>query len=359
MKIVFTIGTLSGGGAERVIARLSSRFSELGHDVHVLLVANGNVTYPISKGVNVKYIKPLLDVKFIRGLSRMIEYRKEVKRIAPDVVISFTAAVNIFVMQSLRGLKIKTILSERNNPYVDPPSAKKRKSRDKLYERADGIVFQTADARDYFSDSIKAKSKIIPNPLDSNIPETYDGERDHRIVTVGRLEPQKNHKMLIDAFSELHKAYPDYTLEIYGEGGRRAELEEQINTLGLSQSVRLMGYSTNVLEAIRSAAMFVLPSDYEGISNALIEALALGIPTVSTDHPIGGARSVICDGENGLLTPVGDKDSLKSAMELIIKTPSLASRLTDEAIKIREELSIDKIAAEWLEFITFTLVSDT
>ena len=356
MKIAFTVGSLSGGGAERVIARLATRLCEKGHEVSVFLIANARIDYPICSDICVRFIRPRINIRGIRGVLRKRKYRKEILKASPDVVISFTAAVNVFVLEALKGTGIKTVVSERNNPYVDPADAGLRKKRDKLYFHADGVVFQTSDAKAYFSDAIQKDSEIILNPLDDSLPTPYAGEREKRIVSVGRLEKQKNQTLLIEAFSELAKQFPEYILEIYGEGSLRTSLENKIEQLELKTRVFLKGYEKDVLSKISRAKMFVLSSDYEGISNALIEAMAIGLPVVSTDHPIGGARAVIVDGENGLLTPVGDRKALGDAMRAILEDAEISIKMGENATKIRERLSVEKIAEQWLAYLERVIV---
>lgn len=347
MKIAFTIGTLSGGGAERVVARLANQLNRNGHKVSIFLIANNKVEYTVDDNVKVSYVEPSIKVRGLRYFSRINKYKKLIKGFDPDVVISFTAIVNIFVISALRHTQYKVIVSERNNPYVDPVNAKTRRKRDKLYESVDGIVFQTEDAKKYFNSKIQDKSIIIANPIDENLPKAYEGDRENRIVTIGRLEPQKNQKLLIDAFAKVVNKHSEFHLDIYGEGSLRGELCEYISSLGLTDKIFLKGYCKNVLTDIIKSTAFVLSSDYEGMSNALIEAMAIGLPVISTDHPIGGARELIVDGENGLLVSVGDADLLSNAMLQVIDNKDFAYKLTTEAIKVREKLSVTNITKRW------------
>ena len=150
------------------------------------------------------------------------------------------------------------------------------------------ITFQTADGIGYFPAAIAKKAVIIPNPIDASIPQRYEGERAKKIVTVGRLHSQKNQALLLEAFSDFRAARTDYTLHIYGEGELEEKLKAYAVELGLGDSVVWHGFSARVKEEIADSRMFVLSSDFEGISNSMLEALAMGIPTISTDCPIGG-----------------------------------------------------------------------
>lgn len=351
MKLLFTIGSLAGGGAERVVSRLASCMAKRGNSVEIVLIAQNAVDYPLNENVDVRFINPKIQIRGMRYFLRCMEYRNEVKRFEPDVIISFTTAVNIFVLDALRGTDYRTLLSERNDPYNDPPNAELRRKRDRIYKRADGIVFQTEDAKAYFSDDIQTRSAVILNPVD--VPDKYiqKGNKEKKIFTVGRLEPQKNHSMLIKAFASIKRKFPDYRLEIYGEGSLRNKLEELIKSEGLEGSVFLKGYTRNIFEAVSTAEVFVLSSDYEGMSNALLEAMAMGLPVVSTDHPIGGARMVIKNRINGILTPVDDSNAFADAVCEILGNKSFSDSLSQNAADISKRLDIEKITDEWMDFI--------
>lgn len=351
MNIVFTVGSLSGGGAERVVARLASQLVDWGHNVSVLLIASNEIGYKIDNRVNVKYINPQCSIKGLRFFHRGMLYRKEISEINPDVVISFTVGVNLFALLFLLGSKYDVIISERNDPYVDPKGKLSRILRNILYRFADGVVFQTLDAQNFFPNRIKKKSTIIINPIDNILPKPSSKNREKNIVAVGRLEVQKNHALLIDAFSEIANDIPEYKLSIYGKGTLKDNLQSQIISLGMQERITLMGYCDNVLNEIVHSSIFVLPSNYEGISNSLLEAMAIGLPIISTDHPIGGARQLIKSGVNGILVDVGDKDGLKEAIIKLINTPSLAEILSVEATKVKQIASIDIITQKWIDFI--------
>lgn len=357
MKVLFTIGSLSGGGAERVVSRLASCMARKGHNVEIALIAQNDIDYPLDNNVTVKYINPKLQIKGMRYIFRCREYRKEVKHFKPDVIISFTTGVNLFVLDAIKPSSYKIILSERNDPYNDPKDEKLRKKRDKKYGEVSGIVFQTDDAKAYFSNDIQKCSTVILNPVEVPIEYINNGCKEKKIVTVGRLEHQKNHIMLINAFSEIHKHFPEYKLEIYGDGSLKTILEKYICEKELEEVVFLKGYTKNVFEAISTAKLFVLSSDYEGLSNALIEAMALGLPVVSTDHPIGGARMVIDNGVNGILTPVGDAHSFASAVCKILDDENMYTQISENAVKIGDKLDVEKITDQWIDFVNMVVNS--
>jgi GalNAc-alpha-(1->4)-GalNAc-alpha-(1->3)-diNAcBac-PP-undecaprenol alpha-1,4-N-acetyl-D-galactosaminyltransferase len=220
-----------------------------------------------------------------------------------------------------------------------------------LYHLSDGFVFQTMDARDYFGKYAIERGTVIANPLTGTLPEPYKGIRKKKFVTAVRLDPQKNLEMLIDAFSRFEKLYPDYTLEIYGEGSQRSYLENKCKEMNVENKVVLKGFSKNLHENILDASAFIMSSNYEGMSNSLLEALALGVPVISTDHPIGGARMFIKNGNNGILTKVGDTDEMFNALLFAANNPEKMQAMADEAIRIRQQISVEKIVSQWMSYI--------
>ncbi|MBE6957653.1 MAG: glycosyltransferase family 4 protein [Ruminococcaceae bacterium] len=347
MKIVFTMAYMQGGGAERVVSELANCFAGRGHEVSIITTRGGNCVYPLDENVQ------LIDLSGQdRGiLSRVRAVRKCIKENRFDAVISFLVNTNIETILSGLFLKTPVIISERNNPYVDPKNKIFRIMRSFTYPFADGYVFQTPDAREFFGKGIQKHSTVIMNPINPELPEPFQGLRDKRIVNVGRLVPQKNQKMFIDAFAEFFEAYPDYIAEIYGDGPMEQELAAYIQSKQLEEKVILKGFSKNVIPEIASAGIFAMSSDYEGMSNALIEAVGMGIPCVCTDHPIGGARMTIEEGISGFLVPVGDAHAMAEKMKAIAADPAMAESFSGKGLQLRQTLSIDAIADQWLAYM--------
>ena len=351
MKIVFVTQPLSTGGTERVVAALANRFFELGHEVKIIIVDNGDKnTYFTYKGIELINIdKPNNFVIDFFHRARVI--RKYLKNYKPDVVLPFATQKNVSVLFAMLFTNQKIIISERNNPYKDPRSRYLRILRKLLYFTADGYVFQTEGAKGYFSKSIQKRACVIPNPINSFIPDVWEGDREQRVVMVNRLDSQKNIKMGIDAFSHVVKKYPQYRLEIYGKGPLEKELQQYITEKNLNEKVILKGFCTNVTEQIRNAEIYLLTSDYEGMSNSLMEALALGLVCISTDHPTGGAKALIKNGENGLLIPIRNIEACAKAINKVLSSDSLRIKLSENAVRIREQLSIENIAVQWETYI--------
>ena len=352
-KIVFLVPSMSYGGAERVISILSNEWVKLGYEVAIISMdKEKREVYPLNDKIRLKFV----DEAHLRTPSdcvRLIKrVRKELLMEKPDIVLSFINSTAAFACLALRGTGIPVIFSERNDPYSNINGWKA-----KLFQRialhdAAHIVFQTEGARAYYKAKIRDKSSIILNPIEikSNIG-TENRRKEKKIVSVGRLCAQKNQKLLIDAFEMVQKNHPEYKLEIYGEGELRTELEEQIKCAGLSDFVILPGVKQNVFDYINAAAVFVFSSDYEGLPNALIEAMALGMPCVSTDCSPGGAREIIQNYENGILVPCGDKEKMAVAINFLLDNKEEAEKMGKEARKIRERLDAEKIAKRWITLL--------
>lgn len=348
-KILFVIGSLDNGGAERVVALLSSELSHLGYEVSIITIIKNNISYEINE--NVKIIPISITGSGIRrNFSRLKELRNTVKD--NDVIISFLSTVNIATLISSVGLNKKIILSERNDPAKEPGTKAGRLFRNLLYllNKKCEFVFQTEEAAKYFNSEIQKRSAIIPNPL-SKLPQPYCGIRKRNIVTIARLGPQKNLSLLIRCFFNIQKIYPDYKLDIYGQGPLKKELERQATELGIKDKVNFHGFVRNVHNEILNAGLYVMSSDYEGISNGMLEAIGLGLPVIATDCPIGGARTVIKNNVNGILVPVNDEKAMTRRMLDVIENPSLSLSMSKNAVKIRESLSLENITQQWYKII--------
>ena len=224
---------------------------------------------------------------------------------------------------------------------------------------ADGVVFQTEGARAHFPGKIYDNSTVIPNPavIKPAVAENLSKylhtceERDNRIVSVGRLSiVQKRQDVLLGAFRIVYEKYPQMQLVLYGDGEDREKIRALAEEMGLADCVVLAGNTNQVEENICTARAFVLTSDYEGIPNALIEALSVGVPAVSTDCSPGGAALLIRDGENGFLVPRGDAQAVADRLLKVVEEPQLADHFSAEGPKIIEEFSEDRIADLWEQY---------
>lgn len=350
MKII-TVGYLHGaGGAERQIILLSNQLAKRGHDVTLCVLVDFLSPYEIDEKVRVKdltVVENKTKGNYRRILKRFIAFRTLIKEERPDVIVNFNLQPSYFSLTIPRSKRGNVIYAERCDPYDAEYSGLLGKIRDYTVKRMDGLVFQSEGARDFFPEEVKKKSIVIHNSV--SVPQekySIPVVREKRIVNVGRLHHQKNQKLLIDAFSRIAKSFPDYTLEIFGDGELHDELEKQILDLGLSERVKIYSSRKDLWDCIYRASLFVLSSDYEGMPNALMEAMALGLPCVSTDCRPGGARSLITNGENGMIVPLGNVEGLAWAMSQCLSNKELSEKLSKNARDIAkthsEKVQFDK-----------------
>lgn len=348
-RIVIFNGTLMQGGAERVISILSKKMAEMGIDVQILLYHDKPIFYEIDSKVKITVVERESKSK---NVAKNILWLRKYFSESADVVISFLAPFNIVALIAQVGLKSKIIVADRNDPRYVPANFFVRKIRDFLYNFADGIVLQTQHNRDYFGKKIRDNSVIIFNPVD--LGETAGlalrVPKQKKIVSVGRLMPQKNQVMLLNAFARVRANHPDYNLIIYGEGTYRDILELKVAELGLSQCVSLPGSSTTIFDDIADAQIFVLSSNYEGMPNALMEAMCLGLPCISTR--VSGATDLIEDGYTGCLIEIGSEDQLYNKINMLIENKTIRDSYAKRAIKLNAELNADPIIGQWIDYIS-------
>ena len=350
-KVMFVCQSLGNGGAERVVSVLTDELSEADYRVFILTMTKEKQVYNINENVEIVAPHKNYNAGILGKLQRVKIIRDEIIKHKIDVVVAFSHYNAMFSVIASYGLPVRIIGSERN----DPAQLKNRKilnsTRNILYKKLDCLVCQTDEAKAYFPNKIQEKTTIILNPISASIIDPYCGEKEKKIVTFCRLEPQKNLRMLIDAFEILYEEYPDYELNIYGEGSERENLLNYIVSKGLVNVISIKPFCKDVHQKVMKATIFALPSNYEGLSNSMIEAMALGIPTVVTDCPCGGARMVIENNKNGIMVAVDDPKAMYEAFKKIIVSPKFAKELSNNGVKIRDKLNCKKIAKQWKKAI--------
>lgn len=353
MKCLFVAPGMLFGGAERVMSILANEWGKNNVETMILVTETEEISkYHLSDKVTIISCYEEKNGAYFPQLNIIKKVRNICKEWKPDVVISFYNDLCALTALAITGLHIPLIYSERNDPNKTNQGNAGRLYRKIIEYMADKIVFQTTGAQRCYPKSVQEKSTVILNPLNTYGFPIHDFLHEkHEIVSVGRLEAQKNQKLLIDAFALIAKDFPEYQLTIYGEGSLRKELEDYIKAKGLQERCSLPGSKNNIQEHIKDASLFVLSSDYEGIPNALIEAMAIGLPCVSTDCSPGGARELIEDGVNGLITPCGDAKKLSDAMRMMLSNKSYAKACGIEALKIRKKTDVKKISEKWLRYM--------
>lgn len=348
-KIVFFSGTMGRGGAERVISILSNYLVKNGWDVTIILLLH-NITGGYKLDENIKLISFVSDD--CKSLKKQIwmdikAIRKYLDNEKPELVMSFMGSNTLISGLACIGKKVRYIASERIDPAMANRNFAFRTVIREVYTRAEKVIFQTKRAKAYFNKKIQNNGVIIGNPI--SVTCKASNERKNKIVTVGRLEKQKNHKILIDAFCEVCKKYPQYCLEIYGNGTLREYLEEYIKEKDVQNNVTLMGEKSNVHECIKDAKIFVLSSDYEGLSNALLEAMMMGIACISTN--CAGSDEVIENEKNGILVNTGDSCGLANAIINLIENEEQRKSIEKNAMMSVDKYKTENIISKWMEII--------
>lgn len=361
-KIVFHLNCLERGGAERVVTTLSGQFAAHGYKVYIATEWTGADEYEtdpkvrrIHVGLNAKQEKHNRIRKFA---DRILNLRRFLKKVKPDIVIAFARKANYRALTATIRMNLPVLISVRINPigYYDFLSDKIQIPL--LFRRSAGCVFQTPDQRDFFPEYVRRNSRIILNPINDsflgNRISEISQKREKVVVHSGRLVDFKNQCLLIRAFEKVHYKHPDYILKIYGPDsydGTKQKLEQLIDKLAAHEYVWLMGSSNTLEKDMLHAAVAAYSSDYEGMPNVILEAMALGLPVVSTDCPPGGPRMVITPEENGLLVPVGDEQALAAAIIRLIEDREFAEKLGANAAQIGKRASAEIIFEEWRSYV--------
>ncbi|MBR6632983.1 MAG: glycosyltransferase family 4 protein [Clostridia bacterium] len=354
MNISFVVPNMGFGGAERVISILSKGLTEKGHRVTIGIInaVPQSVAYTLDSRVKVEHIQSyrMHSLKGVKSTLSNIE--KFLRQTDTEIALCFANSVCALVSIVCKKMKLPLIFSERNDPrrYLTKISYKLLQKL--ILKNVKYVVFQTEGAKNLYPKKIRKNSVVILNPLDvSRMPDYYEGERRKVIVSVGRLQEQKRTDVLIDAFAMIADRHPDYTLELYGKGNLLEELKALVESHSLTDRVRFMGTSSTIFEDINNASLFVLTSDFEGLPNALLEAMALGLPCVSTRCSPGGAEELIEDKVNGYLVPCGDAVALAERMDSMLCDYDESLIVGKEALKIRNRAELQVIIDAWEKYI--------
>lgn len=356
-KIICYIDIMaSTGGAQRVMKNLVSYLIE--KDYCVILVNDFDVgnknSFDIPDKVKRIFLRKDNSGNPIKkNIERIIRLRELVKREKPDIILSFLGAPNIRAVLSTIGLNIKKIISVRNDPrYEYGKGVINKFAINLLFTQVDGCVFQTDDAKKYFNYKLQSKSRVILNPVDKVFFNTKRADSCAGIVTIGRLEDQKNHKLLIQAYSNLLKKEKGIDdLYIYGDGSLRGELRDLIDKNGLQNKVHLLGKVSNVADILSKSKLFILSSDFEGLPNVLMEAMACGTPVISTDCPCGGPKMLIKNIKKGILVRCNDVKGLEDSINSVIYDNEVLEEMSIKVRKRAEDFESSKIFSEWEEYL--------
>ncbi|MCI6811658.1 MAG: glycosyltransferase family 4 protein [Lachnospiraceae bacterium] len=363
-KIVFYSGNLAKGGAERVIINLATALLAKGHEVVLATSVQLKEEYPVPEGAKRLVIyEKAEDASGNRIVNFVKRYRKQ-RRIwkeeKPDIIVSFIGKNNAMALLTTLGMKIPVLVSVRGEPSQEYYNRALKLCAKYLFPRAAGIILQTEDSKSFFCSGVLKKAVVLPNPLnpifveDEKKPKAEEESKNpkpRRITMMGRVDANKNQKLVIEAFERLAPQFPDYVLEIWGKGEERERLLNEVKEAGLSERIFLPGTTQKVKEKLKASAIYILSSNTEGMPNSLMEAMAMGLPVISTDCPCGGPRTLITHGVNGLLVPVGDVEAMTAAMRQLMENEKFAQELGEKALEIRKTLDPVRVNRKWEEYI--------
>lgn len=356
-KVIFHINCLGKGGAEKVVSLLANEMNADGWQVIVAMCNYEEGEYYTAEAVKKIYMNYPNEKggRFTKLFRRIYVLRKLISEEQPDVVVSFMKSSIYRSLLATFGMKIPLIISVRNDPQKDFVGIKNRIFTRYMSKKARGCVFQTEEAKSFFPKRLQQKSCVITNPVTPLYIGVKQSQKKRKVIAnVGRLMPQKNHFLLINAFAKIASKYPDYEVQIFGaayDTEYQQRLEDCIQSHGLKEQIRFMGTSNSLEKDLRNISLFVLSSDYEGLPNSLIEAMVMGIPVISTDCPCGGPRSLIEHGHNGLLVPVGDVDKLAESMDYLLTHSQKAYEMGNVASEIANQVEPHKVYLAWKQFI--------
>lgn len=355
-KISFVIGSLSPGGAERVVTTLANELSK-SYSVYIITLAKSEPYYPISENVKILCCKERIapSKNPLQALAGNFNLFKKISSIVKkekiELLIGFITSANILTILASKKNGIPCIISERNFPAHSETPEMWKVLRKLLYRLSDFLVVQTEEIRDYFKSYISNKRIIIlPNPIAPEITELVDlnSKKDKIILNVGRLAPQKSQDTLIKAFSNIDDK--GWRIIIIGEGSKRKDYESLIGKLNLENKVHLVGNTNDMPFYYNMASIFAFTSKYEGFPNALLEAMHFGIASISTDCPTGPAK-LLKDGQNGFLIPVDSQKQLEERLSTLISNESLRKELGNQAIKSTVHFQTGPVTNQWKDVI--------
>jgi glycosyltransferase involved in cell wall biosynthesis len=362
MKIVLFIHCMHCGGAERTTANLANEWVARGAEVSVVTVESTDLDfYQLDPAVRRIALNaagtargPLSAIS--ANIVRMQALRRVLRELNPDVVLGIMTTASILAILAARGLPCKVVATEHTHPPLLPLSRPWERMRRWLFRAADMVVALTDESKHWLEEHCDCTSvRVIPPPFTLPIPrlqplvmpDTVIGRDRRLLLAVGRLSDAKGFDYLIEAFSHIVSAVPEWDLVIVGEGSERAALEKQVGEKGLKGRVFLPGRAGNVSDWYERADLYVLSSRFEGFSMTLVEAMACGLAAVSYDCDCG-PRDIIRHGENGLLVKaVGDTQMLATALKTLMLCDAERQRLAVRATAVRETLALDKAVSLW------------
>lgn len=346
-KISFVITSLVRGGAETVTVRLATRYFKQGHDVEIIMLLKNTIEFDLPEGIKILDFSGKTNSRIRRINFWLKSLKKHFKERKPDVVVSFIARINNLTLMSVKGKNTKVIISERNDPRHDSRNKMTWFFINRLYKKADCIVFQTEECKALFKKNIQEKGIVIPNPV--NIIGIVDEHKYDKnlVLYAGRYSEQKNVETIINAAELVSKQYPNIKFELYGDGPLKEDSKKLVEDKHLSNNIFIFDNIPNIQDKMHDARLFVMSSLYEGMSNSLLEASYSGLPCLTT--PVLGS-SVIKEDQNGYFYNFKDYQKLSELIVQLMNDEKYSS-LRHKSIEIAKAIKHEDTFAKWDELI--------
>lgn len=356
-RILFCIPSLDPGGAERVACILCNGLARAGYDVIILLdqlADPENCIYPLDSKIRIEKIPAW---KFSSGLLSLWEKRRNLLKYKADCIIGFLWKANVAIAMSLQLCRTPVIIAECSTMNYDLSSFN-RKGLFLLhrgFRHADIFVLQTEAIKRFLLRapwSIPEKIiRVIPNPVRRiQVQKQPLKHRYLRIIAIGRLVPLKGFDLLLAAFAKVAEEFPEWQLDIFGQGPLREELEKQRDQLGVKNQVHFRGITTDVDAEPERSDIFVLSSRIEGFPNVLLEAMASGVAVIAADCKFGPGE-IVDNENNGLLIPTENIPALTLALQRLMSDAELRRKLGNAARVVQERYAEEKIVNRWINLI--------
>ncbi len=354
-KIAIVIESLGGGGAQHVAATLANAWAGNRIDVTVITFQAPETDVfklhaPISRVV-IAGSKPSgnLAAALIGNLRRIGRLRAALKACRAPTVLAFIGSTNILTLLASTGLNRRVIISERNDPVRQSLGRPWNLLRKLVYRHAYLVVANSKSAITTMSAYVPAEHLCwLPNPL--RVAPAGSAESvavaSPYFLAVGRLDRQKGHDILLEAFAMLKTDLPDWRMVVLGDGPLRDNLQGMAANLSISDRVYFAGFAENPFPWYRAAQIFIHPARFEGLPNAVLEAMNERLPVVVTDAQ-EGLRDFVVDRVSGLVVPVGSADALAAAMVELAKDPNLRQHLGAAAHSAVELCRADNAVTAW------------
>ncbi len=354
------ISSLQAGGAERVLSTMANFWARKNWMISIVTFdeMSRHPFYNLDSRIELFPLALFHNSSNIlsgvgHNCGRVRKLRQTIQENDPDAIISFIDKTNVLVLLATLGMPIPVVVSERTDPRQYSFGRIWNALRLLAYLKAKSVVVQTQRAKEYFPRTLRSRIVVIPNPVTPLLEVEESSQFSFQkpfIATIGRLVEEKGLDLLLHAFARLANSFPHWTLNVFGEGPLRINLEALRDKLGLSERIRFHGLIRNPYEVLNQADLFVLSSRTEGFPNSMLDAMACGLPVIATDCP-SGPREIIHDGEDGLLVPTEDKEQLSMAMQRLMGNEADRRRLGNNARKISQRYTLERIMNLWEEVL--------